>query len=172
MRSLLTLLGVQLPHGSEFGYDCSSDTVKFISSKDPENELHNLAFRIAFGQDKVKRVGEANAVFKANDWKRNNEHRIKMKEYFDLYYWRQPAAKDPTSRPRIIYIVFGTSLITTLNRLLECNTKMDAITVIALPFRTVMGEDTTTSTLPREKQASQKLIQLYKQISTVLKPVN
>jgi hypothetical protein len=104
--------GYYLPHGSIQGYDTSLDNSysnQFITKE--ERKFTSKAFKAAFDTSKVSRFGEEiGKGFHSNnfgnkkpqDWKKIEKNRQQMKEYFDIFYYRQPQ-----STGRSIFLVFG-----------------------------------------------------------------
>jgi len=167
--------GVFLPHGSNYGYDAPvtlltspnaptpspspSSTVDFIVGL--SNDWSSACFARACGQIKAPRNGQQeakNVDVKDKNWKKIPAHKQQVKEYFDLFYYKQPQSS-ASSSSRILFFTFAQALPTVIQRLLEVNKDswMDMITIIALPY-----EDTGLAKIGAKEESEAKQLNLSK----------
>jgi hypothetical protein len=149
-------------------------------------ELVSKAFKHAFGTTLVPRFGEPMAVSlkhglvmtPANQsrWRAIETNIGKMREYFDLFFYR---VQNATADKRRIVIVFGDALPVVIDRLLENNRKLDHVWILALPFEFLGGNqgaiyNALVSMPPRTPPmlASVQLqTDLYKTLGTIFRPL-
>lgn len=150
------------------------------------NEVVARAFRHAFGTSIMPRYGEPMAVSlkhglvatPANEsrWKSIDTNLGKMREYFDLFYYRIQHA---TAEQRHIFFVFCDALPVVIDRLLENNRKLDHVWIIALPFEFLGGSQQALNSAlvsmpPRTPVmlASVNLqVELYQQLANIFRPL-
>jgi hypothetical protein len=170
---------VYLPHGAVYGYDVPNENLLEFVHKDSENEILLKCFSTALGQNKSARFGEkiGKALHsdatndKKLDWKKLPQNRLKMKEYFDLYYYRP----ERRASKRFIYFAFQSALPVVLDRLLEANDSYEGITIIALPFpdETLTppeSQDSRKKNLTKEQLICHRHIEIYKKYASIFRP--
>jgi len=139
----------------------------------------NKCFRTAFGQRQAARFGEKIGVklhaigptHINKTWKKEDSNKQQMKEYFDLWYYKQPQKNN--QKGKIVFLCFGSSLIVTMKRLDEVNGgKLDNITVIGMPFENEMNvppesPEPRKYNITRDQYSYRKFLDHYQQYSSL-----
>jgi hypothetical protein len=92
--------------------------------------------------------------------------RVRMHEFFDIYFYQQSLESNAKRPSRSIYLTFGSAVPIVLDRLMEVNAnagQLSNVTVVALPYGTESFNSPTIT--------SQTLAQLYRFYSTLFKPL-
>lgn len=92
--------------------------------------------------------------------------RVRMHEFFDIYFYQQSLEANAKRQSRSIYVTFGSAVPVVLDRLMEVNANVGQlahVTVIALPYGTEVFNSPTIT--------PQLLAQLYRFYSTLFKPL-
>mmetsp|Transcript_20429 Transcript_20429/g.28647 ORF Transcript_20429/g.28647 Transcript_20429/m.28647 type:complete len:555 (+) Transcript_20429:104-1768(+) len=139
-RALGMTPNINLPHGALYGYDVPrEDLLTFVQKS--EREAEAKPFRTAFGQHRAARFGESvgKAYMNSANWKKNAEAAVQMREFFNLFYYKQPQKKvgaTTESEPgRIVFVAFAQAVPVVLDRLNEMNkTSLDKVVVIGIPY--------------------------------------
>lgn len=87
--------------GALYGFDIArEDLLTFMQKSERETEAK--PFRAAFGQHRLARFGESvgKAYQNTSNWKKNSEAAQQMREYFNLFYYKQPQKKVGASSDR------------------------------------------------------------------------
>jgi len=92
--------------------------------------------------------------------------RVRMHEFFDIYFYQQSIESSSKRQSRSVYITFGSAVPVVLDRLMEVNTnaqQLSNVIVLALPHGTEPFNSPTAT--------PQALAQLYRFYSSLFKPL-
>jgi hypothetical protein len=194
MKGIKRILGVKegvyLPHGALHGFDplvydenpnslkSQAEFVHFSTELDKNTKI-SQAFLAAFGQEKAARFGQKecganelnlNEAAKKDLFRNQVETikrtRVRMHEFFDIYFYQQSLESNAKRPSRSIYLTFGSAVPIVLDRLMEVNAnagQLSNVTVVALPYGTESFNSPTIT--------PQTLAQLYRFYSTLFKPL-
>lgn len=158
-RKLGVQTGLELPHGARYGFDpyllqdhTTDQRQQFAHFPAPKAGKEIVAFKEAFGVDKVPRFGQDSAgvhqfhfsydkaAKKMSDSELDEigKQRRRMREFFDLYYYGSLKATGAAGEGRTVLIAFGSAVPIVMDRLSEVNYRFDLskVTLLALPYPT------------------------------------
>lgn len=202
-RALTCCAGCEPPHGALEGLDPYPSAPEGSDAADSDALLDAIyderyapraaapaavarAFRHAFGCGLVPRFGEPMAASlkhglvrtdaNRSRWSNIDTNLLKMREYFDLYYY---FANKASAQQRHVFVVVGDALPAFMTRLLENNTTLQHCWIVALPFEHAGGNNAAVNNrlarlppkTPPELASSQLQTELYKQCAKIFRPL-
>jgi len=180
-RTLGVNTGINLPHGAIYGYDVpdeEEESKKFVPYNSSDGS--STAFRSSFGQRKAHRFGEQlGKGFHSQSgnlkWKLKAENTQRMKEYFDLFFYKQ-SKPEPSDTGKVFFICFGEALQVVIKRLVEVNKEENSlanVVLVALPFsdQRQQGFGPKELNISPAQYAILKNIEQYKSLAQLFTPV-